>query len=558
MRLYKNILTLLAVTLFAITIQAQQLTDPLLVEITHPSNLAGTYTYGHQADWGPTTLPVSITGQVEWAYDITPDSIACDPIPAGSLTGKVAMVRRGDCNFTQKVQNAQDAGAIACIVCNNLAGAGPIPMGGGPAASVTILAVMLGTSDCALIDAALAAGDSVSITFRKPAVSGPVISFEYERPQAQAEIIDTMYINLTNIGATTETNVNAIIDIIDPNGIVTTAVGTVPSIAAGATASASVGTLYTPTDKGLYTVICKNALSATDSVVQYFQIGDYTHTLDNQGNHGDAYTWIGLQDAAFATANYRFDMGNVYRIVNTAAATHATFSIDNTSAYFGENFSIFLYQFPATFTGQEVDYSTFTLLGIATHTIDETDTLSNTAMITKALLDVNTFEDSVVLTGGDHYMLVVSYSGSGSVTTSPRFNYSGDAPFLDLGYSVFTTQLYMGGFQDNDSRPVIRLHMNGFISGQTATTPTFIEPKTFDIFPNPVSDVVNVAISLEEMAQDLSVNLIDINGRILETQQFSTTQQQNIQFNTAELPAGFYFVRIQTENGVRVKEFVKK
>jgi len=52
--------------------------------------------------------------------------------------------------------------------------------------------------------------------------------------------------------------------------------------------------------------------------------------------------------------------------------------------------------------------------------------------------------------------------------------------------------------------------------------------------------------------------MFDINGRIIEQLNYSNVKQQNIQFNVANLSAGFYFVRIQSENGVQTKEFIKK
>ena len=51
----------------------------------------------------------------------TPDD-ACAPLPAGSLAGKVALVRRGGCNGIDKGINVAAAGAIAVVVYNN---AGP-------------------------------------------------------------------------------------------------------------------------------------------------------------------------------------------------------------------------------------------------------------------------------------------------------------------------------------------------------------------------------------------------------------------------------------------------
>ena len=44
------------------------------------------------------------------------------PFPAGSLTGKVALIERGTCNLSEKVFNAQRGGAVAAFVYNNAAG----------------------------------------------------------------------------------------------------------------------------------------------------------------------------------------------------------------------------------------------------------------------------------------------------------------------------------------------------------------------------------------------------------------------------------------------------
>jgi extracellular elastinolytic metalloproteinase len=60
----------------------------------------------------------------------------CGPLAnAAEIAGNIAMADRGTCPFVDKVQNAQNAGAIAVIMANNVAGA-PITMGG---ASATIV-----------------------------------------------------------------------------------------------------------------------------------------------------------------------------------------------------------------------------------------------------------------------------------------------------------------------------------------------------------------------------------------------------------------------------------
>jgi minor extracellular serine protease Vpr len=46
------------------------------------------------------------------------NALGCDPFPAGSLDGGIALILRGSCNFSVKLDNARRAGAIAAVVYN--------------------------------------------------------------------------------------------------------------------------------------------------------------------------------------------------------------------------------------------------------------------------------------------------------------------------------------------------------------------------------------------------------------------------------------------------------
>jgi extracellular elastinolytic metalloproteinase len=70
---------------------------------------------------------------------------ACAALAAGSLTNKVAIVNRGGCNFTDKVLNAQNAGARAVIITNNDASGAFAP--GGTNRKVKIPSVMVTQTD---------------------------------------------------------------------------------------------------------------------------------------------------------------------------------------------------------------------------------------------------------------------------------------------------------------------------------------------------------------------------------------------------------------------------
>lgn len=71
---------------------------------------------------------------------------ACNTIVNGTeLNGNIAVIDRGTCTFVTKVQNAQDAGAIAVVVINNEPGA-PFGMGG-TSGTITIPSIMISQDD---------------------------------------------------------------------------------------------------------------------------------------------------------------------------------------------------------------------------------------------------------------------------------------------------------------------------------------------------------------------------------------------------------------------------
>ncbi len=121
------------------------------------------------------TFPMARTGTSTSTAD------ACSPLPAGSLSGKVALIRRGTCGFYTKALNAQNAGAVAVVLYNNTTGSfipslTPTPSGSPP---ITIPVVSLTRVNGELIDARLAAGP-VSMTWgaivSTPNATGGLIS----------------------------------------------------------------------------------------------------------------------------------------------------------------------------------------------------------------------------------------------------------------------------------------------------------------------------------------------------------------------------------------------
>ncbi len=85
------------------------------------------------------------------------------------LTGQIALIDRGACPFVDKCLNAQNAGALAVIICNNNAGEGPVGMNGDDMGAITIPCISLSKEDCDLIKMEIP-GASATISTRVPEV----------------------------------------------------------------------------------------------------------------------------------------------------------------------------------------------------------------------------------------------------------------------------------------------------------------------------------------------------------------------------------------------------
>jgi photosystem II stability/assembly factor-like uncharacterized protein len=137
-----------------------------VLTINSPASIATDYSIIVASSFG-SDLSTAITGDLVLAIDGTsPTEDACSTIlNTSEMNGKIAVIKRGACSFDDKVKRAQDAGAIAVIVVNNVSGA-PIPMGGdglgfeedGDPLNITITSVMVSMTDGDAIIAALGSG----------------------------------------------------------------------------------------------------------------------------------------------------------------------------------------------------------------------------------------------------------------------------------------------------------------------------------------------------------------------------------------------------------------
>jgi hypothetical protein len=139
------------------------------------------------ASFGPPVPATGITGNVVVAQDgVGVSTDACEPLTAASAAavhGNIALVDRGICTFVVKVKNAQNAGAIAVLVADNVADNPPATLGGAdPTITIASVRVLRATGDA--IKAATASGPlTVTIALNPVRRAGTDLQ---DRPQLYA------------------------------------------------------------------------------------------------------------------------------------------------------------------------------------------------------------------------------------------------------------------------------------------------------------------------------------------------------------------------------------
>ncbi len=139
---------------------------------------AGADTYAAELIQGPITKPVATVGDLQGK--LVPAGLATEDFPpelAAKIKGNVALIDRGQVNFSDKIKRAQDAGAIGVVVANNQPSQ-PIAMGG--EGEYQIPGLMITQALGQTLKDKIAAGVEV------------VIHFQNEEKVERPELIDTL------------------------------------------------------------------------------------------------------------------------------------------------------------------------------------------------------------------------------------------------------------------------------------------------------------------------------------------------------------------------------
>ncbi|QBZ98610.1 T9SS type A sorting domain-containing protein [Flavobacterium sangjuense] len=117
-----------------------------------------------------------------------------------------------------------------------------------------------------------------------------------------------------------------------------------------------------------------------------------------------------------------------------------------------------------------------------------------------------------------------------------------------------TAGIYYFAFNDisaaTAAAATLRIDTTNFTS--VLGTNDFLSSK-FSVFPNPVNNVIN--FSNDQNAIVSTVELADLNGRVIKTEKVNATEGQ---VSVSDLATGMYMMKITTDQGVAVKKIVKQ
>lgn len=146
-------------------------------KVNNPEAIQGTYPVGigtfGPAPTSPITADMVLVNDGEGVTQDGCEALTIDS--AAEVTGKIALVERGTCNFTVKVQNAQNAGAVGVVVYNNVVYGDILTDMGGESSTITIPSVLIQRSVGESIIANLQTGVNATITMYAGADGGELV-----------------------------------------------------------------------------------------------------------------------------------------------------------------------------------------------------------------------------------------------------------------------------------------------------------------------------------------------------------------------------------------------
>lgn len=203
------------------------------------------------------------------------------------------------------------------------------------------------------------------------------------------------------------------------------------------------------------------------------------------------------------------------------------------------------------------------IVGNFTHTIDGTET-----DLLVVLENWNDAGEPILLKENTNYVLSAGLTSAGtskielqstndnellavgfltdSLTTVPRFGAMWNTTNDDGGLNSDLNQLNVS--------PRLRMHINEYDTSVSTNNP-LDEANKVHLYPNPANDVVTIELDLVENLNNAVVRIVDLNARNVMETRYSDLTSQTLTYSVADLAPGTYFLKIQSDKGYVTKKF---
>lgn len=589
--MHKNLLLFLFLAL-SVGVSAQY------VIVNEPADCEGALRFSPTADWGADLSSDIWTGNLVIADDGTaaPTEGCSALVNAAEMAGNIAYIDRGSCNFSLKALNAQNAGAIAVVIANQMPGNQTIVMGAGNFATmVTIPVVMISFENGQVIKDKLELNETVNVSIGN-------LAFEHDLGMDVMTVLAPGYSTvpknqLESSGTFTFTPGAGIVN----NG---SADASSPEITGTITYEPTSTEVYTEsvtdltilsgdtalyvlspfdpssTGEGTYTYEY-NVTSANNDEVAYDNT--FSNTLDITENVYCKARWDKENNRPMRTNGFTIAGGGSIEMLSAfevqqndakdLVVDSVQFQVSTSAASLARiAINVFLYQWDdanedGNYSADEVNIAGFNL-----HEFGDNETATE-AWITLPIEDFNFGGFGVpVPEDGATYVVGTQYQGTElvffgfdeGVDLEQYINVEeANQTYNDskLPYSQSTSFTAFGADFD-----AIGLFTDTWFCSSTAL---YVNPESVSVdqlsddeakvnlFPNPATSQIRVDVELSNQANEkISYQILDMQGRTIFVDQVRGVSKDNRKFEVSQLPSGTYELIITADAGMKSVSFI--
>lgn len=279
---------------------------------------------------------------------------------------------------------------------------------------------------------------------------------------------------------------------------------------------------------------------------------------------------------ATSSIENNYSWGNIYYVPNGAGmyARYVTFGVfDPDGELAGKSCNIFLYEWEGDTNG-DLTMNTSEMTGAGPISFNSYEFTGNESL-EELTLPIDIDAEAIELQDGKYYVIAIQYIAEAdeymSLLYSDEFDYRAANFYADSMNTIDNTipVTYASALDPGNSgeyfaysfgngynyAPLVRMSIgnndNMFGPAITSTRETILADGTVGVFPNPVDKVANVEFNLNEMSENVRIDIFDLTGRLVSRTKHQNVQNQTLNVDVANLPAGSYKLKATTDAGTK-------